>query len=96
MRNLLWAIPLVPLIGFLINGVVYLLSHRTKGASHGHGSGAGDDAHTAATAPDAAPDTGHDPGHHAIPFKGLHTVVGVGSVAHRVPARLRRRSSTWG
>jgi NADH-quinone oxidoreductase subunit L len=79
MRNLLWAIPLVPLIGFLINGVVYLLAHRTKGASHGHGSGAGDDAHTAATAPDAAPDTGHDPGHHAIPFKGLHTAVGVGS-----------------
>ena len=32
MRNLLWAIPLVPLIGFLINGVVYLLAHRTKGA----------------------------------------------------------------
>ncbi len=80
MRNLLWAIPLFPLIGFLINGLVYLLSHRTKGETHGHGGGYGTDAHTAATAPDTAHDTGHDPGHHEIPFKGLHTVVGVGSV----------------
>ncbi len=80
MRNLLWAIPLFPLAGFLINGIVYLLSHRTKGESHGHGGGFGTDAHTAATAPDSAHDTGHDSGHHDIPFKGLHTVVGVGSV----------------
>jgi NADH-quinone oxidoreductase subunit L len=79
-RNLLWAIPLFPLIGFLINGLVYLLSHRTKGHEHGHGTGHGTDAHTAATAPDTVRDTGHDPGHHDIPFKGLHTVVGVGSV----------------
>ncbi|HTR02747.1 MAG TPA: NADH-quinone oxidoreductase subunit L [Thermoanaerobaculia bacterium] len=81
MKNLLWAIPLFPLIGFLINGLVYLLTHRTKGESHGHGGGYGTDAHTAATAPDSAHDTGHDRGHHDIPFKGLHTLVGVGSVA---------------
>jgi NADH-quinone oxidoreductase subunit L len=80
MRNLLWAIPLFPLAGFLINGIVYLLSHRTKGEAHGHGGGFGTDAHTAATAPESLHDTGHDPGHHDIPFKGLHTVVGVGSV----------------
>ncbi len=81
MRGLLWAIPLFPLIGFLINGLVYLATHRTKGESHGHGGGYGTDAHTAATAPDSSPDTGHDPGHHDIPFKGLHTAVGIGSVA---------------
>ncbi len=81
MRDLLWAIPLFPLAGFLINGLVYLAAHRTKGESHGHGGGYGTDAHTAATAPDSSPDTGHDPGHHDIPFKGLHTAVGIGSVA---------------
>ena len=81
MRNLLWAIPLFPLAGFLVNGLVYLLSHRTKGEAHGHGNGEGSDAHTAATAPDAGHASGHDAGHHEIPFKGLHTIVGVGSVA---------------
>jgi len=81
MRDLLWAIPLFPLVGFLINGILYLATHRTKGHAHAHGSGYGTDAHTAATAPDSSHDTGHDPGHHDIPFKGLHTAVGVGSVA---------------
>ena len=31
MKDLIWAIPLFPLAGFLVNGLVYLLEHRTKG-----------------------------------------------------------------
>jgi NADH-quinone oxidoreductase subunit L len=77
MKNLIWAIPLFPLAGFLINGFLYLLSHRTKGEAHGHGEAG--HAPVPASAHDA-----HGGGHgeaHAIPFKMSHTVVGVGSVA---------------
>jgi NADH-quinone oxidoreductase subunit L len=73
MRALIWAIPLFPLAGFLINGFVYLLSHRTKGESgHGHGD--------AAAHPPVAPGEDHG-GHAEIPFRSLHTVVGTASVA---------------
>jgi NADH-quinone oxidoreductase subunit L len=83
MKNLLWAIPLFPLIGFLINGLLYLRTHRTRGVAHGHGGG-GSDAHTAATV--AHDDVhghpqAHDEGHRSIPYKGVHTAVGIGSVA---------------
>ena len=77
MRNLLWAIPLFPLAGFVINGLLYLLSHRTQGEAHGEGHG--DAGHAAPAAQDA-----HGGGHggaHAIPFQIVHTVVGAGSVA---------------
>jgi NADH-quinone oxidoreductase subunit L len=74
MRNLLWAIPLFPLAGFVINGLLYLLSHRTQGEAHGDGHG------NAGHAAPAARGGGHG-GAHAIPFKTVHTVVGVGSVA---------------
>ena len=86
MRQLIWLIPLVPLAGFLINGLVYLLSHRTKNApGHGHGHDPEEDGHGEAHAvPPVAgshPPTGHGHGAHAvIPFKGLHTAVGVGTV----------------
>ena len=80
MKNLLWAIPLFPLAGFVINGLLYLLSHRTQGEAHGEGHGAD---HAAAPSAAAAHDA-HGGGHgeaHAIPFKTIHTVVGAGSVA---------------
>jgi NADH-quinone oxidoreductase subunit L len=80
MKNLLWAIPLFPLAGFVINGLLYLLSHRTQGEAHvdGHG-GTGHAAPAAAAAHDA-----HGSGlggAHAIPLQAVHTVVGAGSVA---------------
>jgi NADH-quinone oxidoreductase subunit L len=31
MKDLLWLIPLFPLAGFVVNGILYLASHRTKG-----------------------------------------------------------------
>ena len=74
MKQLIWAIPLFPLAGFLINGFLYLVSHRTKGeAGHGHGAApepAGPDAHGG----------GHG-AHAAIPFQSVHTAVGTVSVA---------------
>ena len=86
MRQLIWLIPLVPLAGFLINGLVYLLSHRTKNApGHGHGHDEEDghgEAHAVPPVAGSHPPTGHGHGeaHAVIPFKGLHTAVGVGSV----------------
>ncbi|MEP6801402.1 MAG: NADH-quinone oxidoreductase subunit L [Acidobacteriota bacterium] len=87
MKDLLWLVPLFPLAGFLVNGVLYLLSHRTTGeaAHHGEAALAGaalpsvhgeNPAHTHAASP------AHDPGGHSpIPFKTAHTIVGTVSVA---------------
>jgi NADH-quinone oxidoreductase subunit L len=75
-RNLIWLIPLFPLGGFVVNGVLYLVSHRTKGQAHDgivHGE---NPAHTHAAAP------AHDAhGHAPVPFKAVHSLVGTGSVA---------------
>ncbi|MDQ2978552.1 MAG: hypothetical protein M3R62_04985, partial [Acidobacteriota bacterium] len=91
MRDLLWLVPLLPLAGFLVNGFLYLVSHRTKGMAHGapgmahgapgeaHGTPASvhgeNPAHTHVAA------VVHDPeGHSPIPFKKAHTAVGTVSV----------------
>jgi hypothetical protein len=70
-------IPVFPLIGFLVNGLLYLASHSKLGGKdapkgpHGHG-----DAHGPA---------GHDPGHggghghgdhEEIPFALAHSIIG--------------------
>ncbi len=93
MKDLLWLVPLFPLAGFLVNGVLYLISHRTHGstgdAAHGHGQGEGepagasaDSVHGENPAHTHAASAAHDPGGHApIPFKTAHTVVGTVSVA---------------
>ncbi len=70
MKNLIWLIPLFPLAGFLVNGLLYLVTHRTRGEDP-HASGAGSDAGHG----------GHGEAHGEIPFKAIHTVVGTGSVA---------------
>jgi NADH-quinone oxidoreductase subunit L len=71
-KNLIWLIPLFPLAGFLVNGLLYLLAHRTKGV----------DSHAAPASAGATADPGHgDHGHGGIPFQAVHTAVGVGSVA---------------
>ncbi|MEO8430392.1 MAG: NADH-quinone oxidoreductase subunit L [Acidobacteriota bacterium] len=87
MKDLLWLVPLFPLAGFLVNGLLYLVSHRTKGEPV-HGP-EGHDA-PGATPPSAhgenpshthAASTAHDPeGHSPIPFKAAHTIVGTVSV----------------
>ncbi|MCC6133454.1 MAG: NADH-quinone oxidoreductase subunit L [Acidobacteria bacterium] len=77
-------IPLFPFIGFLINGLLYLVSHSKMGdkdapkGSHGHGEGHDSHGH------DAASHDGHDShggghghgGHVDIPFKAVHSLVG--------------------
>jgi NADH-quinone oxidoreductase subunit L len=75
-KDLLWLVPLFPLAGFLVNGFLYIISHRTTGeAGHGHDD-AENPAHTHAAS------TSHDPeGHAPIPFKQAHTFVGTVSVA---------------
>jgi NADH-quinone oxidoreductase subunit L len=75
MKQLIWAIPLFPLAGFLINGFLYLISHRTRfEGGNGHGD--------AAPQPTPAAAGGEDHGGHAeIPFRSIHTAVGTVSVA---------------
>ncbi len=72
-------IPVFPLIGFLVNGLLYLVSHSKLGGKdapkgpHGHGDGGHADAHA------AHGDAGHGGGHgehHEIPFAAVHAVVG--------------------
>jgi NADH-quinone oxidoreductase subunit L len=76
LKDLLWLVPLFPLAGFLVNGLVYLFSHRTDGVP----------LHPPADQPEAesSPEPGHPHAHvhlEAEPkFKTLHTDVGVGSV----------------
>jgi len=92
MRDLIWLIPLFPLAGFVVNGVLYLASHRTKGEA-GHGAAHGENpAHT-----HAAGATHDAHGHAPVPFKSLHSVIGTGSVALSVLFAFgsdRRRSWT--
>jgi NADH-quinone oxidoreductase subunit L len=87
MSSLLWLVPVFPLAGFLVNGIVYLLSHQTEGETHGHEQHPAEaKSHGAphASAPSAhAPDVAHGAhvAHPKIPFRRLHTLVGTGSVA---------------
>jgi NADH-quinone oxidoreductase subunit L len=87
MRDLLWLVPLLPLAGFLVNGLLYVVSHRTKGEPV-HGPGGHDSpgveppsAHGENPAHTHAASVAHDPeGHSPIPFKSVHSVVGTVSV----------------
>jgi len=78
MKDLLWLVPLFPLVGFLVNGIVYLVSHRTRGVVV---------AHPMADQPaaESSLESGHPHAHEHLEahprFKTLHTAVGVGSVA---------------
>jgi NADH-quinone oxidoreductase subunit L len=76
LRDLLWLVPLFPLAGFVVNGLVHLASHRTRGAA----------GHAPADQPEAESslEAGHPHAHVHLEvepkWKSLHTVVGVGSV----------------
>src|ERR1700693_57309 len=79
MKDLLWSIPLFPLTGFLVNGLVYLLEHRTKVEPSPRGP------HGEPTAAESQKDPGHPHaellgGTHPR-FQTLHTAVGTGMVA---------------
>ncbi len=79
-----------PILGFLINGLLYMVSHSKLGGKdaplgpHGHGDGdhgTGADAHAAAHdmhGAHAAHDShgGHGDDHHDIPFQKVHSLVG--------------------
>ena len=76
MKDLLWLIPLFPLAGFAVNGVLYLMSHRTSG------SGSMDDGHEihpteakAHTTPHASAPSAHVDEHPHVPFKSVHAIV---------------------
>ncbi len=82
MKELIWLIPLVPLAGFVINGLLYLVSHRTKGVPHGSEPDGHGEAHAVPPVVGSHAASVHEPGDHEvrIPFKAVHTAVGVGSV----------------
>ena len=79
MKDLLFLVPLFPLAGFLVNGLLYLFSHRTKGVAH---PPADQLAAESGTPPLAA---GHAHAHVHLEsepkWKTIHTTIGTGSVA---------------
>src|SRR5713101_9711487 len=76
MRDLLWLVPAFPLAGFLVNGLVYLFSHRTSGAPHPPADQPAAESSEAAGHPHAHVHLETEP-----KWKTLHTIVGTGSVA---------------
>ncbi len=66
-------IPVFPLIGFLVNGLLYLASHAKLGGKDApkgpHGDGHAESGHA------AHDDAGHGE-HHEIPFAAAHAVIG--------------------
>ena len=73
-------IPVFPLLGFLVNGLLYLVAHSKLGGkdaplgAHGHGGGHGEGhaAHAAGHDDHGHDDHGHG-GHVDIPWKAVHT-----------------------
>jgi len=93
-------IPVFPLIGFLVNGLLYLVSHSKLGGKdaptgpHGHGDDGG---HT-----DASGVAGHDHGsdshgdHEEIPFAGVHSIIGPAACALSFLASVLAIAAWWG
>ncbi|MDL2717099.1 MAG: NADH-quinone oxidoreductase subunit L [Acidobacteriota bacterium] len=81
-------IPVFPLIGFLVNGLLYLVSHSKLGGKdapkgpHGHG----DDSHD---------DHGHGE-HEEIPFASVHSIIGPAACALSFLASLLAIAAWWG
>ncbi len=76
MKDLLWLVPVFPLAGFLVNGLVYLFSHRTRGAPHPPADQPAAESSLAAGHPHAHVHLEAEP-----KWKTLHTIVGTASVA---------------
>ncbi len=86
MRNFIWLIPVFPLAGFLINGLVYLFGNRPprprgQGA-HGEHDEGGHGGHQIAAESAKSLDHPHAHSHAETHprFAALHTIVGPGSV----------------
>ena len=77
MKELIWAIPLFPLAGFLVNGLVHLIGGRPPKAEAA-------DSHGAQPAAESSRELGHPHAHtheETHPrFRSFHTVVGLTSV----------------
>jgi NADH-quinone oxidoreductase subunit L len=73
-KDLIWAIPLLPLAGFAVNGVLYLVSHRTKGED-AHGAEIHPTEAKEAGAPHHSAPSAHAEQHPEIPFKAVHAVL---------------------
>jgi NADH-quinone oxidoreductase subunit L len=79
LRDLIWLIPIFPLAGFLANGLVYLIGNRPPRRDSSH------DPRGEQPAAESAKDLGHPHAHmhgETHPrFRGLHSLLGTGSVA---------------
>ena len=91
-------IPVFPLIGFLVNGLLYLASHAKLGGKdapkgpHGHGD---DPAHGDASGGAGHDVHGHDL-HEEIPFAGVHSIIGPAACALSFLASLLAIAAWWG
>jgi hypothetical protein len=78
MKELIWLIPLVPLAGFLINGLVHLIGGRPPKTERGS------DAHGTQAAAESSKELGHPHAHtheETLPrWRAFHTAVGLTSV----------------
>src|SRR5438093_10214996 len=78
MKELIWAIPLVPLAGFVVNGLVHLIGGRPPKAERGS------DPHGAQPAAESSKELGHPHAHtheETLPrWRAFHTTVGLASV----------------
>ncbi len=93
MKELIWLIPLFPLAGFLINGLLYLVSHRSKNAP-GHGHASAEDGHGEAR---SSARGGQPPADRSWPRRGAPGIVQGpphrgrrGQRRPRLPPRVRR------
>ncbi|MGA7993145.1 MAG: NADH-quinone oxidoreductase subunit L [Thermoanaerobaculia bacterium] len=94
-------IPVFPLVGFLVNGLLYLVSHAKLGGkdapkgSHGDGHGEG----SSASPGDVAHDLGHGGAsgdHHEIPFAAVHAVIGPAATILSCVAAFAAIFAWWG
>jgi NADH-quinone oxidoreductase subunit L len=89
-------IPLFPLIGFLVNGFLYLASHSKLGGKDAPKGPHGDGGHGT---PGPAHAAGHDARgggeHEEIPFASLHSIIGPASCALSFLAALLAIFSWW-
>ena len=87
-------IPVFPLIGFLVNGLLYLASHAKLGGKdapkgpHGHGDASGGAGH-------GQDDHGHGD-HEEIPFAGVHSIIGPAACALSFLASILAIAAWWG
>jgi len=95
-------IPVFPLIGFLVNGLLYLASHSKLGGKdapkgpHSHGDDHGTDAPGGAGGVhDGAVHGGGHGADHEIPFAGAHSIIGPAACALSFLASILAIAAWW-